>query len=197
MNKARDVFMKNLRYVCLMGVIALGLIMIGVCGSDGGGSTSTTTATADTGGDGESSGGGGDIEQPMDVEIPSSIASIDYDKVCEDPDTGARMVRNEVLIKFNDNVDDDTIKEVIPSIDGTVVGGIEEIGIYQIHIPDSEDLTLLKEVINDLEDNSSIKLVSPNIELHENKTPDEDKDPAWDEGNPGDSWDEDNPGGNN
>ena len=96
MNKARDVFMKNLRYVCLMGVIAPGLIMIDGCGSDGGGSTSTTTATADTGGDGESSGGGGDIEQPMDVEIPSSIASIDYDKVCEGTDTGARMVRNEV-----------------------------------------------------------------------------------------------------
>jgi len=89
------------------------------------------------------------------------------------------------------------LRRSFASIDGTVVGDIEEIGIYQIHIPDSEDLTLLKEVINDLEDNSSIKLVSPNIELHENKTPDEDKDPAWDEGNPGDSWDEDNPGGNN
>ncbi|MBW1691780.1 MAG: hypothetical protein JRJ70_13725 [Deltaproteobacteria bacterium] len=56
MKKPKNSFLKNLRYLCLVGVIALGLMTIVGSGGGGGGGAPTTTPPPTDGGD----GGGGD-----------------------------------------------------------------------------------------------------------------------------------------
>ena len=59
MMKAKNGLITNLRYLCLIGVITLGLMtVVATGGGGGGGGTSTTTPTTD-GGDGDTGGDSG------------------------------------------------------------------------------------------------------------------------------------------
>jgi hypothetical protein len=58
MKKAGTMFIKNLRYLCLVGVIALGLMtIVGTGGGGGGGGASTSTTTTGSGGTTNFAGG--------------------------------------------------------------------------------------------------------------------------------------------
>jgi len=83
MKKARNGFIKNLRYLCLVGVIALGLMTI--VGSNGGGSDTTTTPTTTTTTTTLPGDGGGFFSAEsypwtdLFDESPNRIIPIDYD----------------------------------------------------------------------------------------------------------------------
>ena len=75
-------------------------------------------------------GNGGSDSASSDVEVPDGLAKFDKMTVSVDNETGAKVVRNEILLKFYDGVDDDTIKNTIDNINGSIIGGIKEIGLY-------------------------------------------------------------------
>jgi len=162
----------KMRYFLLLIVIIIFSIFLVICCGGGGGG----------------SGNGENSSPSSDMDIPDGMAPIDESKFVEDPDTGIRMLRNEILLIFKDGVNDDTKRSILEDIGGNIIGGNQRLGIYQIQIEDSEDLTLLKQVISELDNNSDIKLACPNIELGGEEIP---ADPKWD------SWDEANPEGNN
>jgi len=69
MKKARNWFIKNVHYLCLIGVVALGLMTIIGTGGGGGGGSDTSTPTTDAGETGGGGGGSTDDSPSIDVEI--------------------------------------------------------------------------------------------------------------------------------
>jgi len=70
------------------------------------------------------------------------------DAIVEDEETGFFTVKNEILVVKHDIVEDEEVKSFVLSHNGSIVGEIPQVGMYQIRFPDktlAQTKTLLKE----------------------------------------------------
>lgn len=82
------------------------------------------------------------------TRFPTTIKPSDMSKVVIDPQTGNKIISNEVLVSFAEGTDPDTIEAIVDSIGGTIVGAIYGLGYYQIEIPDTGDASGVNDAIN-------------------------------------------------
>ena len=82
------------------------------------------------------------------TRFPIELKPSDMSKVVLDPNTGEEFLSNEVLVTFVEGTIPDTIEAIITSINGTIVGTIPGLGIYQVKIPDTGDETGVNNAIN-------------------------------------------------
>jgi len=79
MKKSRNGFVKNLHYICLIGVIALGLMtIVGTGGGGGGGGTSVSTDTGDTDQTDTDTGDGEETTPPEFTGFDFALAEGDF-----------------------------------------------------------------------------------------------------------------------
>jgi len=71
---------------------------------------------------------------------------------------GTKIVSNELLIVFNDNVSQDNIKNLIKKYDGEIVGQLYIINQYQIRFPNSG-----KEYIENLKNKFELEEIVDNV----------------------------------
>jgi len=91
------------------------------------------------------------IKEPTAEAIPIDEVSLPIlERIYEDQETGAVYVRDEVVIRFKENVSETRIKEIISSINGRVLGYISDIEIYQVLVSVT-DPAELKPIIQQLE----------------------------------------------
>ena len=79
-----------------------------------------------------------DIRRLVVTRFPIGIAPSDTSKIVTDPDTGHRLLSNEVSVLFAEGTDPDTIEAIAGAVGGTVVG-MSYGGFCQIRFPGTGD----------------------------------------------------------
>jgi thermitase len=103
---------------------------------------------------------------PNTTHTTITVGEFDPDKVVSTPEIPIPHVKDEVIIRFKDPATaGKKLNTILPLFNGKVVGSIPDSGDYQIQF---NSISSVSEVINQLEDDSDIELVIPNIVL-ENK----------------------------
>jgi len=92
-----------------------------------------------------------EIKEPTAEDIPFDEVSLPtLERIYEDEETGSVYVGDEVVIRFEENVSETRIKEIISSINGSILGYISDIEIYQVLVPVA-DPSELEPIIQQLE----------------------------------------------
>ena len=121
-------------------------------------------------------------------------APFNPEDVVVDPETGLKIVKDEIVIIFKEGVSEEERNEIIASIDGVVVGyGLsgQEVDVKIKNSPSIEDL---KRIVKGLKQNPKVEIadLSPVGTIYPQRIPNLGKDPQWK-----DSWNEKNPSGKN
>ena len=121
-------------------------------------------------------------------------APFSLEDVVVDPETGLKIVKDEIVIIFKEGVSEEERNEIIASIDGVVVGyGLsgQEVDVKIKNSPSIEDL---KRIVKGLKQNPKVEIadLSPVGTIYPQRIPNLGKDPQWK-----DSWNEKNPSGKN
>ena len=95
------------------------------------------------------------------TNFPIGIQPADLSKVVIDPDSGDRILSNEILVTFVDGTDTDLIESIVSDIGGAIVGTSFGVQIFQINIPDSVDASGVYSVINNLLNYSEVESAEP------------------------------------
>lgn len=85
----------------------------------------------------------------------------DLSKLIEDPLTGMEMESGTIMVVIQEDITRDQVSEAVAVINGQVVGGLEEIKVFEIAIPEDDPATL-HAAINSLKVNQIFKTVLPN-----------------------------------
>ena len=122
-------------------------------------------------------------------------APFNPEDVVVDPETGLKIVKDEIVIIFKEGVSEEERNEIIASIDGVVVGyGLsgQEVDVKIKNSPSIEDL---KRIVKGLKQNPKVEIadLSPVGTIYPQRIPDSGRDPQWAK----DSWNEKNPSGKN
>ena len=126
------------------------------------------------------------------------VAPLDYDKVVTDPETGMRLVSNQLLVVFKPDIERETVDTIIESVDGKVVGWLTDMGIYQVEFNNNPTLEELARIKTKLESFSEVESVTFNTLASSNLTPDPGNDPEWfKDSSSTDGWNENAPAGRN
>lgn len=120
------------------------------------------------------------------------VAPLNPANIIVDEEGGFPVVKNQILVVFKENVSEVSIKELVNSIGGKIVGYIKGMNDYQIEISGDNDLAYMKELIDQLDNNELVEeaMLNEVVPLTA-ATPEQGKDPKMGE------WDESNPSGNN
>lgn len=122
------------------------------------------------------------------------VAPVKIDDIVVDKETGFEVVKNQILVVFKENTTQETVRQIVHSVGGEIVGYINGMNDYQIKISGNHSLDYIKRLIKQLNNNKDVEIAVLNqIIPFTGRTPDKGKDPEWDN----DDWDESNPGGNN
>ena len=96
------------------------------------------------------------------LAIPPNTAEIDQEKIVTDPNTGDRLVSNQVLLAFKDHVQSTEQLKVLESIGGKIVGGMPALEIYQVAFENRDaSLDRLQTVKDLLSINEDVLFVLP------------------------------------
>jgi len=134
------------------------------------------------------------VIQQLGDEVQVYVKPVDQSKIVFASDT-LQLVRDQVLVMFNEDTSNDIINSIISSINGEVVGFIRGLNYYQIEIKGYLSLNELQDIINQLNNNRNIKAASANLINEELKTPY--ADPGWDPWWGTEPWLESQPDGKN
>lgn len=121
-------------------------------------------------------------------------APFNPEDVIVDPETGTKIIKDEIIILFKDGVSEEERNNVVSSINGETVGyglsGQEK----EVKINGNPSISELKKIVGDLNKNPKVEdaILSRVGTIFPKKVPDIGKDPQWK-----DSWDEENPKGKN
>jgi len=85
----------------------------------------------------------------------------DISKITEDPRTGMLMESGTIMVVIHENVSRDQVSEVVADVNGQVVGGLEEIRVFEIAIQDEEPAAM-HAAIESLEHKPIFQAVLPN-----------------------------------
>jgi len=90
----------------------------------------------------------------------------DYGNLVTDPVSGQQAIANELLVAFVEGTTEDKIKSIVASINGTVIGTVPGLGIYQVRLSQpSASSSDLQTLINTLSSNPEVKAVEPSLVL--------------------------------
>ncbi len=95
------------------------------------------------------------------TRFPTGVEPTDTSKIVTDPETGVRLISNEVSVSFAEGTDPDTIKAIADTVDGTVVGMTYGLGFYQIRFPGNDDVTGVYRVIAILKSFPEVETAEP------------------------------------
>lgn len=122
------------------------------------------------------------------------VAPLRAEDIVIDEETGFEVVKNQILVVFKEDTPEETVKQIVNSIGGVIVGYIKGMNDYQIEILGENNLDYIKQLIVQLNDNEEVEIAILNhVMTTTDRIPDKNKDPEW--GN--DEWDESNPKGKN
>jgi len=111
-----------------------------------------------------------------------------------DPETGTKIIKDEIGILFKDDVLEEERNEIIASINGEIVGyGLSGQSV-EVKIKGNPSISDLKRIVEDLKKSPKVEyaILSRVGTIIPQRVPDPGKDPQWK-----DSWNEDNPSGKN
>ncbi len=96
------------------------------------------------------------------TNLPTELSPSDMTKVILDPDSGNKLLSNEVLVSFVDGTSDQRIEVIVKDTDGIIVGSIPGLGTYQIRFKETGDITGIKNIITSLKKFKEVKWAEPN-----------------------------------
>ncbi|MFH1657296.1 MAG: hypothetical protein ABH919_02410, partial [bacterium] len=75
------------------------------------------------------------VKKATAQDIPANQVSLPIpERIYEDTQTGAVYVRDEIIIGFKEGTTEARIKEIVASINGTFLGSVPDLGMYQIQV---------------------------------------------------------------
>ena len=101
-----------------------------------------------------------DIRRLVVTRFPIGIAPSDTSKIVTDPDTGHRLLSNEVSVLFAEGTDPDTIEAIAGAVGGTVVG-MSYGGFCQIRFPGTGDAAGVYNVMDILRGFPEVEITEP------------------------------------
>lgn len=102
-------------------------------------------------------------EYKFDItRFPAELYSSDMSKTVINPKTGQKMISNEVIVGFIEEVDSDIIENIIRAVGGEIIGTISGLGVYQVKVSDTGDATGVNNAINKLLNYPEVKYAEPN-----------------------------------
>jgi alpha-tubulin suppressor-like RCC1 family protein len=72
------------------------------------------------------------------------------------------MISNEILVTFSKSASSETIENILEIVDGTVIGSLPGLGVYQVLIPEQADIYELNETIQVLYSYPEVITAQPN-----------------------------------
>ena len=94
--------------------------------------------------------------------LPTTIAPSDPTKIIDDPATGLKMAGNEILVKFVDGTADEQVVQIAAHVNGTTIGALWSVGIFQIQIPYTGNDASVYQAINVLSEDPLVIFATPN-----------------------------------
>lgn len=125
------------------------------------------------------------------IKIPPPIQK---EELVFDPETGAEIVKDAILVVFKESVSEEIIDKKIESINGEIIGYNKKINKYDIRIKNNPSLEELKNIIKQLKEDPDIRIATvelPGSVFEQHKVPDSGNDPKMG------SWNESKPSGKN
>jgi hypothetical protein len=96
------------------------------------------------------------------IPIPNKPADVNQAYIINDPVTGDKIVCDQLMLAFKDEVYRPLQEKIIGSIQGKVVGGIPSLAVYQVSFKNPElSLEKMKIIRNQLSKNENILFVVP------------------------------------
>jgi hypothetical protein len=96
------------------------------------------------------------------IPIPNKPAEINEAYVVKDPSTGDKVVCDQLILAFKEEVNRPVQEKILGSIQGKVVGGIPAMAVYQVAFKNPElSLTKMKSIRDQLSKNENILFVVP------------------------------------
>ncbi|MCK5416441.1 hypothetical protein KAI92_03375, partial [Candidatus Parcubacteria bacterium] len=96
------------------------------------------------------------------TRFPIGSYSSDMSKIITDPKTGEKMISNEIIVGFINDVSPSSIENIVKSINGEIVGTIFGLGVYQVKISDTDNIVDINKVIDKLLSCSKVEYAEPN-----------------------------------
>ncbi|MGR5470172.1 S8 family serine peptidase, partial [Vibrio astriarenae] len=78
-------------------------------------------------------------------------------------ESGNQIFSNELLVKFVDVTSEDRIQEIVASENGTIVGTVLSLGIYQLQVETNNSLSRLEQVIESLQTYTEVDYVEYSV----------------------------------
>jgi phosphoribosylformylglycinamidine (FGAM) synthase PurS component len=98
------------------------------------------------------------------IPIPHKSLKIEEKDIITDPETGDKILANQIIIIFNDQVTANQQKNILKDIKGEVVGGIADENVYYIAVTNtSSSASKIKKLCENLLKNTLILYASPRI----------------------------------
>jgi phosphoribosylformylglycinamidine (FGAM) synthase PurS component len=98
------------------------------------------------------------------IPIPNGSPKVEEKDIITDPETGDKIVSNQVIIIFQDNVTAKQQKSVLKELNGEVIGGIPGENVYYIEVDnESSSAAKIKNICEKLQQNSFILYASPRV----------------------------------
>ncbi|MGR5320246.1 S8 family serine peptidase [Vibrio sp. DNB22_19_1] len=96
------------------------------------------------------------------TQLPTSVAPSDFSALITD-ESGNQIFSNELLVKFVDVTSEDRIQEIVASENGTIVGTVLSLGIYQLQVETNNSLSSLEQVIESLQTYTEVDYVEYSV----------------------------------
>ncbi len=100
------------------------------------------------------------VKSSATIDVTYDAGSVyipDVDDINVDSQTGLSYIDNVIVVVFKEDTSESKKKEIINSVNGTIVGQLNGVNQYQIQVPTST-LSQLKEKVNKLESYSAVTL---------------------------------------
>lgn len=101
----------------------------------------------------------------------TEFVDVDESKIIQDPDNGIYLLKDQLLIDFNNGVTDQEKQEIIKSVNGEIVAIDNDLGVYQVNTTVAS-LNDLYTKADTLELDSRVEFASPNYIDKVDKIPD-------------------------
>lgn len=103
------------------------------------------------------------------TELPVGIQPSDPNKIIyeivDELETG--MISNEILVTVSKSTSTETIESLLETIDGTVIGSLSSLGVYQVLIPEQPDVEKLNQSLQILYSYPEVITAQPNYVLEQ------------------------------
>ena len=97
------------------------------------------------------------------IPIPDSAAVYDEKDIITDPETGDKIITNQLVMIFDQEVSFNQQKNILKSFSGKIAGGIPDMNVYHIQVNNASSISNIKSLCRSLEKNRYVLYASPRI----------------------------------